>query len=460
MQGVQAIPSLEADLEPIFALAGQPVATAADLVATLREIYAGLASFDLGRYPASEVRLHAPRMMQRAFEARLRLRESISDWTDRGLFVPPAVAALRDVFRISRYGLDMLGEARAGNAKLSAGERPRRAFTGANYNTFVNPRFATGGNLPFRSGDVLLVRGTAHNSAAIARIGDVDTQFSHLAIVHVDPAGVHWLVEALIEDGAVISPLSEALGHGAGRAVLYRHKNAELAARAARFIHGFVLETATGKRRHIPYDFSMRLKGRRSLFCSKLVRLAFEEASGGEVLIPAFKTRLDMRNSDFFRRIGVRAKETFAPGDIDIDPAFDLVAEWQDYRITSALRASDMMMDKVFEWMDTAGFRFRETFLVRIVSLFGRLSTRLSKGAKELIASVVPKIPANMRRQTIATIIMLHKTGEELMGPLRALEEDHIRMTGLPLPPDRILAHLDHLKDVSGGRIGYLEARA
>ena len=35
------------------------------------------------------------------------------------------------------------------------------------------------------------MRGTGHNSAAIARIGDVDTQFSHVAIIYIDPAGTH-----------------------------------------------------------------------------------------------------------------------------------------------------------------------------------------------------------------------------------------------------------------------------
>ena len=50
------------------------------------------------------------------------------------------------------------------------------------------------------------MRGMHHNSAAIARIGDVDSQFSHLAIVHTDESGKHWVVEALIEDGVGDQP--------------------------------------------------------------------------------------------------------------------------------------------------------------------------------------------------------------------------------------------------------------
>ena len=52
-----------------------------------------------------------------------------------------------------------------------------------------------------------MMRGMHHNSAAIARIGDVDSQFSHLAIVHTDDGGKQWVVEALIEEGSVIHSL-------------------------------------------------------------------------------------------------------------------------------------------------------------------------------------------------------------------------------------------------------------
>ena len=55
----------------------------------------------------------------------------------------------------------------------------------------------------------------------------------------------------------------------------------------------------------MPYDFSMELDGYDALFCSKLVRQAFDEASGGAIELPTFPTRLAMANRDFFERIGV-----------------------------------------------------------------------------------------------------------------------------------------------------------
>ncbi len=394
--------------------------------------------------------------MKQIFAARMQLRDRIAEWRSRGFMTRPVENALRDVFRVARYGSDMLGEIGIGHNRLGDGEKPRRAFTGTDYNTFVHPKYDNGENIAFQSGDVIVVRGAAHNSAAIARIGDVDTLFSHVAMVYVDKEGKHWVVEALIEDGSVITPLERFLEHGLGRAVLYRHMDQALAARAAELIHARVLASKTGFARHIPYDFSMRLRGKRKLFCAKLVHLAFKEASKGQVLLPAFKTRFDPRNRPFYRAIGVKAKQTFAPGDIDIDPAFDLVAEWQDYRATSSLRRQDMIMTKFFEWMETRGWHFKQDFLIKIVGIFGRLSSHLSNRAKELISSVVPKVPSNMSRSCIATIAMLHKTAEGLVPGLKALEEDHIRMTRRPLHPRELLAHLERVRDASNGRIGYL----
>ncbi len=201
----------------------------------------------------------------------------------------------------------------------------------------------------------------------------------------MDGEGKPWVVEALIETGSGISTLEHFLDHGLGRAVLYRYRDAALAARAAKFIHDRVKKSQGRWRRPIPLRLHLHLDGYSQLYCSKLIRQAFDGGSGGKVLLPTFTTRLDMKNRDFFDRVGATASETFAPGDIDLEPQFDLVAEWQDYRRTSGLRLQDMMMDKVFQWMERDGWKFQETALVRIVSFFGKAASYLSEDAKALL---------------------------------------------------------------------------
>ncbi len=442
-------------LTRIETLVREPVATTGGLEQMLVRVYREFFLADFDAFDPRETAAGAAPLMQRMFELRLDLRRQIGGWAANGWMTRPVQKALRDVFRVTRYAGEMLGEAAIGHDRLAVGEVPRRAFTGASANTLVNPAFATGRDLPFQSGDVILVRGQAHNSAAIARIGDIDSQFSHIGIVYVDVDGTPWMVEALIEDGSIASPLETALDHGIGRAVLLRHRDAGLAAMAAAMIHDHVTNT---KRPRILYDFGMAIDGYEWLYCSKLIRLAFLKASGGREVLPAYTTLLDMQNRDFLNRVGVKASETFAPADLEIDPRFEIVAEWADYRATAGLRAQDLIMTMLFDAMETHGYRFRPDWSIELISILGRISARMFEAVKLLLADVFPRIPINMKRKTIAVIAMLHHTAQPLLEQLIARDQAEIARTGRPLHPRQVLAILDGQRKASGGRLGYLEA--
>ena len=447
------------DLEAIQSMALKPPTDAAGLSRTLGTVYRAIYGLDLSFYDPVSVAKEAPAIIWLLFDLRMGLRDRVPDWLEKGLMTEDVQRALRDVFRITRYAGDMVGEVMIGHKRLEGDEKPRRAFTSPDLNTLSHAAFSTGSPIAFRSGDVLMVRGTAHNSAAIARIGDTDSQFSHLGLVFVDDQGQPWVVESLIEEGAIINPLATVLDHGLGRAVLFRPKEPALASAAARWIHDHVHQSRDPGGKRIVYDFSMQLRPYKRLFCSKLVRLAYERASNGRIVLPTFHTRFN-RNKDFFRRIGVRAMETFAPGDMELEPNFHLVAEWQDYRATSRLRMQDLIMTKLFEWMEHEGYRFREDTVIWLISLLGRLSARLSESAKDTISSVIPKVPSHMRRRTIATVAMLHKTAEPLLTMLLETERETIAATGRPLHPGEVFHRLERLRAEDGGNVGYLSGPA
>ncbi|MTD94187.1 hypothetical protein GIW81_07535 [Hyphomicrobium sp. xq] len=447
---------LEDDLAVIEEIAARPAATAKELAANLTALYEATFNVALDRYDMQTLLRSAPEIARSIFAMRLRLRDQVADWHARGFLTLAGQRALRNALRIARYATDMLGELNIRYAQLGPDEKTLRGFSGRNLNTFVNPAFETGHDLDFRSGDLLLMRGMHHNSAAIARIGDVDSQFSHLAIVHTDESGKHWIVEALIEAGSVINPLSYTLEHGLGRCVLFRHRDKNLAARAAALIHDVVRKTGEKGGKHIWYDFTMELGGDAELFCSKLVRKAYGLASDQKYLLPTFTTRFDMKNRDFVERIGVTARETFAPADIELEPDFDLVAEWQDYRVTSRLRLQDLLMDRLFLWMEQHGYRFKEDLPIKLVGIFGQLSGQLSTRAKDLIADVVPKVPPNMKRSTIQAVAMLHKTAEPLLAELQAMERRSIDRTGRPLHAREVNDFLEAKRQAANGEIGYL----
>jgi hypothetical protein len=449
--------SLADRVTEVTALAQQPVTTEQELTRLLSSVYQAILNTDLNAYDPAAAKPQVPKLRQDLFALRSLLRGRIKDWHAGGLMSHDNQQAVRDCLRAARFAGDMLGELSIDYAQLPEGGQPLKAFTGDGL-TLVAPAFDTDESAAYRSGDVLLLRGMHHNSAAIARIGDVDSQFSHVCIVHIDRQGIQWVVESLIEEGAVIKRLGKTLAHGNGRAVLFRHQDAALAARASQVAYDHVRRTYGTWKRRILYDFTMRLDDRRPLFCSKLVRFAYDRASKGQMLLPTFMTRFDMKNRDFIDRIGVKAVETYAPGDTEIEPRFDLVAEWQDFRVTSRLRTQDLIMVKLFEWMEIHGYTFKQDFMIRLIGWFGRLAAHLSDDAKEMLASVVPKVPINMSAKTIAAIAMLHKTAEPLLAEIRAKEAEQIARTGRPLHPRQVYEILEQSRQRSDGRIGYLVA--
>ncbi len=451
--------SLDVKIAGIMAAAAHPVTSTAELKKLLTGIYQAILGTSLEVYEAKATRASAPVHMHGLFRLRVRLRARVSEWHAAGFMEHDIQLALRDALRAARFGSDMLGELGIGFSKLPEGAATSKAFTG-DINTIVNPMFDSSDKAVFKTGDVLLLRGMHHNSAAIARIGDVDSQFSHVCIIHIDDEGQQWVVESLIEEGAIINTLAHALSHGNGRAMLFRHPDAELAKRAGKFAYEHVAHSRSAWHRRILYDFSMRLDQRRSLFCSKLIRLAFERASGGTMLLPTYMTRFNMQNRDFIDRIGVKADVTYAPGDTEIEPLFDLVAEWADFRVTSRLRMQDLIMVKLFDWMDVHGYRFEPDFLIRLIGLFGRIAARLSDSAKAVLSDIVPKVPINMSARTIAAVAMLHKTAEPLLEAIEAIEAEQIARTGQPLHPRQIYDELERIRLRSDGRIGYLVAPA
>lgn len=245
---------LAGDFAHMRDLAGQEPRDAEDLLNNLKEIYRAIYFADFARYDLDKVKAAAPGLQRDIAELRLHVRSQIPSWTARGLMTRPVQSALRDCFRASRYGGDLIGEIALGHPRLSPGQATFAGFGGGEPNLLMNAAFGSGPP-ELQPGDVILQRGMIHNSAAIARIGDVDSQFSHVGIVAHDKRGAPVVVEALIETGGSITPLHHNLGHNLGRAVLFRHKDSALAAHASEMVRDHVAKSLGSGGKPIPYDF-------------------------------------------------------------------------------------------------------------------------------------------------------------------------------------------------------------
>ena len=433
-----------------------PPPNAHALTAMFEDIRSAFLGTDFERFDTIELREAAPEMLRSMFDLRLRLRAQLPEWHKSWRFSANGQRVLRDVLRITGTTSEMLGELVNAFRTLNDGERTYQAFTGDKINTLINPQFDEGRGLQFQSGDILLLRGGAHNEAAMARIGDVSSHFSHLGIIYADDCRRLHVVESRREYGAVITPLEDVLNSGAIRASLFRHKESALARHAARIIFDRVAQSLRRDDRRILYDFTMQPDGYEQLFCAKLVRAAYDEASGGEVKLPTFMTRLGGPNRDFFDRIGVTATETFAPGDMEIEPQFDIVAEWRDFRATAKARLQDIIMDRLFDWMGRHGYRFRKDFPIKVAAGLGRNASWLPSTVSQVLEEAVPVVPPNMSPRTVANIAMLHYTAKSLYDEIARVQQVHIARTGLPITPTAVVSALEGLRELQGKQIGYL----
>ena len=167
------------------------------------------------------------------------------------------VNLIRKIYNFGRYAEDMIGEMIGDFNNPGKHLAALPVFSEGFPFTLKNPRIS---HFQWQSGDIVLMRGQRHNSAAIARIGDTDVQFSHLAIVYKDKLkGKPYLVESLIEKGLVVNDLEKTLAKGSARFVVYRFsENINVAANAAEILYRKAYE-AKQSGKIIEYDFSMSM---------------------------------------------------------------------------------------------------------------------------------------------------------------------------------------------------------
>ncbi len=289
-----------------------------------------------------------------------------------------------------------------------------------------------------QNGDFVLTRGTTFASTVISRISEVDSQFSHIGIIYIDDGSLFgeknkghvYVVESEPDYGLQIVSLNHFLQSDKNRLVVYRYKSAtkdpsltpdaEVAARAAKFLaekadvrpNPFdVAGTDTTmadrlkvlgeqKIKRINYNFEMDMKVESSLFCSQAISYALQNActqtgvkcetfsevgNTSEQLFPLLQSKISIEKNGFAKLLKLKASETFSPADVEVEPRFEVVAEWRDFSYASYTRLQDLAMTKIFQLMETYEYEFIETAELKV---FTEISSAMLKKAN--------KMPENM----------------------------------------------------------------
>ncbi|MEC9281836.1 MAG: hypothetical protein VX642_03935 [Bdellovibrionota bacterium] len=416
----------------------------------------------------------APRIIDTLFKIRLAAKQELDSFKDPS---KACVSEIRRLIRSARYAEETLSEwlvTRVPQLDLEAQD-----FKSNNsLQKLVNPNYyESPEDFRFKSGDILLVRGETFVSATIARIGDDDGQFSHLALVYKPEPGTPYygrtyVIEALIETGAIVKPIQMFLEHNHTRHVVYRPKGkaAEYAHKAGeqmldRLKHQLdqwgnplishdwwnnldFLDTLVDEKA-IQYNFAMDLSLEDKMFCSQLVAIAYRDTSAGEIQIPRFKTTFDeLSGFPLLTSLTVTTNETFAPSDIEFDDNVELVAEFRNltksdtgmYK-TQKVKTQDAFFTVFLEKMHTHNYVVNPLFmnvdnLVTWVGIgWGKIQSFFGYGS-EIVPSTAP---ASFMRKAVAMEFMQ----KEMMEDLFNYEMNHFNRYGYSIPYGKLMEQIE-----------------
>lgn len=449
---------------------------------TLQETYADFYRINPEHFDRQSIKNHFKEIIRTIFMARIQLREKLRSFpiAESSVSYPEAiedmcVSRARDIFRLGRYLEDFLGEMYLGVKPFDEATDPKfiDSFAGDEPWLIKSPKID---KINFRSGDIITSRGNAYTSAAIARIGEIDSQFSHVALVYVDgdeglgktyalneaiKSDKVLILEAHIEIGTTIRSFKKYLEDGNARNALFRYSDSKVAHQAAKFAYQLAVdhvEKAYKNRYsvkrpteillpknhpdfHIPYDFKMDLSNAKEIFCSEIASVAY---GSQQVIVPFHLSALSPASeNDLVKVLGMASKTLFAPGDMEVDPHFELLGEWRDYRKLRNIRFKDAVLTSMYDWMKSAQYKFQPQTLVSggalVYSFLRKLDFPLPKGLSE-------KLPKNMSGKIAATVETLNRTAEFLQRKLEteelAYQKDHDGLLlSLPLMKEKLEAY-------------------
>lgn len=262
------------------------------------------------------------------------------------------------------------------------------------------------------SGDVILSRGDAPTSALIARGNVFPGNFSHVAIVYVDPAtGTPTVVEALIERGVVATAVVDFLREKRLRLLLLRLRPEHPALKADPLAahRAAAAALARAKARHTPYDFRMDWTNPARMFCSEVAHDAYQSVG---VDLWAYKPQLSSPGLvRWLRDMGVRHFTTLIPSDLEYDPKLAPVAEWRNPDALLRDRLDNVTLDVLLE----AAERGDRLGYSPLAYLPGGL-VKLWSGVESALGAT-PAIPEGMR---IDTALRVHSLTQRVYPRLHA----------------------------------------
>lgn len=293
-------------------------------------------------------------------------------------------------------------------------------------------RTSDGEEVKFEDGDVLVTRGVSFLSGMIARLGTRATQFSHIVFVHEDPETKKMkTIESYVGVGVQFYEMDFALKNYNARILWLRSKDRGLGARASKEISNLVKKAnASGK--PIKYDYNLDFKDNKTMSCAEVSQVAYEMASNNTFRIPFYPNEISGAES-LVSRLKIAKGPTYEPGDMEIDPRFKLMGEFNDLRLTRDSRQKDAVMSSIFSWMDEKQYVLHDNMTSKMAGGIVHKARKtflwpLLRGILK-VEDFSKEIPANM----LSTVTLINELGEVLLAEVQKKDTEFEAAHGVPM---------------------------
>jgi hypothetical protein len=182
-------------------------------------------------------------------------------------------------------------------------------------------------------------------------------------LVYKDAKQREYTIESYIGKGVGLYTIEEALKNENARIQVYRLKNhSDLADQAGKAAYeNYVLK------RKVRYDYDGDFSSDRNLSCVEIPFWAYKKASGGILSVPSRPSILTANARNLLSGMGFKSGPVFAPADIEVDPRFELVAEWTDFRFAKENMIKDVVSEKLLHWTTFLGYRYANNLKAEVI---------------------------------------------------------------------------------------------
>lgn len=332
-------------------------------------------------------------LLNQSFKERIELHNTLKDLSDE------CKIKMKEVFLKMREREDFIGAHYYTTPQITADsieykKTPLPIYEPKAYAPFHLAK-DDGEKFEFKTGDILITKGISFTSSTISEVASQRSLFSHIVFLYVDEKTKKVsTMESYIGYGVKTYTIEEALRNENARILVLRMKDQKAAALAAKFMY----EKITNLKKEdktIPYDYELNFKDNKKLSCEEIAYDAFKEISQGKIILPENKSTVNLKDTDFLKKIGVRPGALMLPGDLEIDSRFEIMLDWTDYKIIRDSLRKDAVMGVMFQWMNERHYRIHQNF--RSIAARMVWSTRFIPGLWNLMSSL-SGIPSDFKK--------------------------------------------------------------